>query len=102
MSQSDSDRQHSEHPDTPAFRRWWVGGWLAPLIVTAWMLSWVLMIYWLVGDRPVDWNYGVTPYVPGESVFSTEHPPKGEAPGQVTLPPAPANDSAREGANEAR
>lgn len=84
------NREHDpEHSDTPAFRRWWVGGWLAPLLVTGWMLIWVFVIYWLIGDRPTDWNYGVTPYVPGESVFSTEHPPKGKAPAQVIIPPAP-------------
>lgn len=97
MSQFDNDGRHPEHPDTPAFRRWWVGGWLAPLLVTVWMLVWVLMIYRLVGDRPSDWNYGVTPYVPGESVFSTEHPPKGDAPEQVTLPPLPPTGSGNAG-----
>lgn len=65
---------------------WWVGGWISPILVAGFTLFWSLLIYWLIGDRARDWQYGVVPYVPGESVLSIERPARGEVPPQVTLP----------------
>jgi len=65
---------------------WWVGGWFAPLAVTAFTLLWCLVIYLLIGNRPVTWQYGVAPYVPGQSVLSSERKPEGAVPNQVVLP----------------
>lgn len=68
-----------------------VGGWLAPIIVTLFTIFWCLMIYKLIGDRPVDWKYGVTPYIPGQSIISTQQAPKEIAPRQIELPSAVRN-----------
>lgn len=68
-----------------------VGGWLAPVIVTLFTLIWVMLIYGLIGDRPVDWKYGVTPYIPGQSIISTQQAPKGIAPKQIEIPSAARN-----------
>lgn len=80
---------HPEHEDvkeSPRFRSWWVGTWLAPIYVSGAIFFWCLVIYLLIGDRPRDWDYGTVPYVPGESVFSIAPIPKGVAPDQVILP----------------
>ena len=68
-----------------------VGGWLAPIIVTLFTIIWCLMIYKLIGDRPVDWKYGVTAYIPGQSMISTQQAPKGIAPKQIEMPSAARN-----------
>ena len=63
-----------------------VGGWLAPALVVGFIIFWSLLIYALIGDRPTDWQYGVTPYVPGQSILSTSPVPAGPPPRQVVLP----------------
>lgn len=97
MSADDGNHIHAEvpegvHPEepreheSPRFQKWWVGGWLAPILVTLGTLAWCFLIYGLIGDRPRNWEYGVTPYVPGESIFSTEPVPAGPVPREVELP----------------
>lgn len=97
MNQEVPQHRHPEvpagvHPEIesqredPRFRRWWVGGWLSPILVTAFTLLWVFLIYWLIGDRPRDWQYGTMPYVPGESIFAIEPAAPGQAPPQIVLP----------------
>ena len=62
------------------------GGWIAPIIVAIFTIIWCLLIYKLIGDRPADWKYGVTPYIPGQSIISTQQPVKGITARQVELP----------------
>ena len=69
----------------PRSCRWWVGGWTSALLVAGGTLAWCLIIYFLIGNRPPGWQYGVVPYVPGESVLSSQPPPR-NAPNQVILP----------------
>ena len=58
-------------------------GLIATLIVV-----WAGLVYFLVGDRPREWDYGSQPYIPAESYRSTEAPPPAQnAPTQVELPP---------------
>ena len=83
---NDEERNEQSHR-TPERTRWWVGGWLAPLLVVAGTLVWVLLIYWLIGNRPTTWKFGTFPYVPGQSDFSVEPTPRGHLPPQVELPP---------------
>ena len=73
----------SDQPITDAPRS--VGGWFAPKLVVAFIILWSLLIYALIGDRPSDWQYGVFPYVPGQSIFSTSRVPS-TPPKQVELP----------------
>lgn len=68
------------------YRSWWVGSWSWPVGVTLATILWVLLIYFLVGDRSRDWQYGVMPYVPGASALSTESLGAGPAPHQIVLP----------------
>lgn len=63
-----------------------VGGWFTPIVVVGFIILWSLMIYWLIGDRPTDWNYGVMPYIPGQSIESTHRIGSGQVPKQVELP----------------
>lgn len=97
MNQDNLDHEHLEipmgvHPEleevreSPRFRQWWVGTWFAPLLVSVGMLLWCVLAYLFIGDRPRDWNYGVLPYVPGQSIFSTNRVPHGATPNQVALP----------------
>lgn len=85
---------HSGH-DSPAARRKWVGGWTTALLVAAGTILWCLLIYRLIGDRPPGWQYGVVPSVPGQSVLSSQPPPRGNAPNQVILPKKTGGTSAR-------
>lgn len=78
--------EHEEVRESPRFRSWWVGTWFAPLLVSGGILFWCLAIYLLIGNRPRDWDYGVAPYVPGESIFSINPIPRGIPPEQVVLP----------------
>ena len=66
--------------------RRYVGGWLAVVIAAGFTIIWSLMVYFAIGDRPRDWQYGTTPYVPSESTYSTERAPTGKPPPQVVLP----------------
>lgn len=75
-----------EQRESPAFGRWWVGGWIAPLVVAGFIVGWCLVIFFLIGDRKPDWKYGVIPYVPGQSAISSELAPAGLEPQQVELP----------------
>lgn len=99
MNEERANEEH-EHPEVPPgthpevpeqrevyfFRKWWVGGWISPLFVAGFTLFWCLIIYLLIGNRPVVWKYGVVPYVPAQSVISSEVPPPGPPPKQVELP----------------
>ncbi|MHB1458659.1 MAG: hypothetical protein ACYC0V_17260 [Armatimonadota bacterium] len=87
------DQQTHQTYDEPSTKQQTdsVGGWLAPVIVTLFTIIWCLMIYKLIGDRPVDWKYGVTPYIPGQSMISTQQAPKGIAPKQIEMPSAARN-----------
>jgi hypothetical protein len=82
---SPEEHTHS-HVDSPAARRKWVGGWTTALLVAGGTILWCLLIYHLIGDRPPGWQYGVVPYIPGQSVLSSQPPPRGTVPKQVTLP----------------
>lgn len=99
MNEERPNEEHT-HPETPpgfhpevpeqresyTFRKWWVGGWLSPLAVAGFTLFWCLVIYLLIGDRPEIWKYGVVPYVPGQSVISSEVSSGREPTKQVELP----------------
>ena len=87
-----NDRTDSEHNDLSTSRRW-TGGWLAALLTAGATIVWCLLIYALIHDRPAHWQYGVTPYVPAESVLSSEPPPRGAVPNQVVLPIKPTGGS---------
>lgn len=79
---------------------WWVGGWITPIIVVAFTVLWVLLHYWLIGDRSASrtWQYGTPPYVPGESIATVKPPTAGQPGNQVVLPMLPP----RGGANASR
>lgn len=101
MSQERFDRVHGDlpghvylHPElqlrkgTRDFALWWVGTYLSPVLVVGFTLVWCLLIYFLIRDRSGsrDWQYGVVPYVPAESIESTAPTPTGRAPLQVEYP----------------
>jgi len=71
------------HSSDIAQVRRFVGGWPVAIVVIAFTILWVLLIYRLVGDRPRDWEYGVEPYIPAQSTLSTKPTPSGPAPNQV-------------------
>jgi len=77
----DMTTEEEREPNT-----WYVGSWLAPVLVVSFLILWHLLAHSLIPNLPRTWQYGVTPYVPGESVFSTQQPPRGPAPKQVVLP----------------
>ena len=78
--------KRDKHPDSPETEASWVGGWLSPIIVAALTLIWCFLIWWLIKDRPTNWNYGVTPYVPAESALSSQEPKAGSPPKQIEMP----------------
>ena len=86
-------RIHLEEPghrDRLAESNWWAGGYLSPILVILFTIFWTLTIYWLIGWRARDWEYGTLPYVPGESAFTTKFGTAGTPPNQVVLPSSPA------------
>lgn len=66
----------------------WVGGWISPIIATAFTILWVLVIYMAIGNREArrTWQYGTVPFVPGQSVLTVEPVAPGPPPNQVDLP----------------
>jgi len=97
LNRKPSNHTHDEvptgiHPEIPEQRRseelsdWWVGGWMSPILVTLFTIIWALLIYRLIGDRPTDWKYGIAPYVPGQSIFTSQPVQKGTPPKQVEYP----------------
>lgn len=65
---------------------WWVGGWVAPTVVTLFTIFWLLGAYWLIGWRQSTWQHNIVPYVPAESIFTSDQPSGGTPPKQVELP----------------
>lgn len=58
--------------------------WAIILLLGVWMLAWVGLVYFLIGDRPPTWGYGTVPPVPGQSYYTTgPPPPKAPVPEQV-------------------
>jgi hypothetical protein len=53
------------------------------------MILWCGAIYLLIPNRPRDWDYGQTQYIPAQGYYSTQAPPTGPAPPQVPPIPAP-------------
>ena len=57
-------------------------------LVAALILVWGAVVFFLVGERPTEWDYGSHSYIPGEAYDTTGGLPRGPAPPQVELPPA--------------
>jgi predicted metal-binding membrane protein len=63
-------------------------------LIAVLIVAWGATIFFLVGNRPTNWDYGAHPYVPGESYQTTHGVPKNpQPPPQVELPPAPRGSS---------
>lgn len=77
------------HRDKLAGSNWWAGGYLSPTLVILFTIFWTLGIYWLIGWRSRDWQYGTLPYVPGQSSFTTDYGTSGTPPHQVIYPTQP-------------
>lgn len=71
---------------TEAVRQAWKA-WRVPIGISAAIVAWGLLIYAAVGNRPRNWAYGVLPYVPGESYYSSQRPARRLPPKQVDLAP---------------
>jgi hypothetical protein len=83
---------------TPAITQtqWFVGGWLSPLIVAAFTVIWVMLIFFLIGWRTRGWQYGVLPYIPGEALNTVQYVSPHDVPRQVQYPtPGPGGTYAR-------
>jgi hypothetical protein len=102
LNQQDFDHVHPEvpshihpevpeHREKPEFHRWWVGGiggWTAPLLAAGFTVLWSLLIFFLIGERPTTWKFGVVPYVPAQSILSSQAEPRGKVPKQIEFPTA--------------
>jgi|GEM_PF-2036970 len=77
-----------EHEQRLEISRWWVGGFLSPILAVLFTIFWVFMSYWLIGWRSRDWEFGTVPYVPGQSYFTSYGSTGGKVPDQVEMPPA--------------
>lgn len=70
--------------------------WLIIAGLVALMLLRGLVSYFLIGDRPVSWNYLILPSIPAEKYSSTTPPPQSpQTPRQVELPPTPPEKQAK-------
>ncbi len=54
-------------------------------------LVWALIVYAVIGNREMKWQFGIIPDIPGESAYSTFSPqrPHGFTPKVVPVPPEP-------------
>jgi hypothetical protein len=71
--------------------------WLIVFTITVLLVLWVGLSYWLIGDRPRQWDYGSVPYIPAESAATTQEPALGAAkvPRQIPeIPQAPRGGKA--------
>jgi hypothetical protein len=80
------NEQKTEHQPSTGSEETRAGGYIAPLIAIAFTVLWPLAFYWLIGDRPRDWQYGTVRYVPAQSLASSVAYPSGPTPKQVILP----------------
>ena len=55
-------------------------GWVVVILVAALVIAWGLLAFVLVPDVPRTWHMGALPDAPGESVYSTNPPPREAAP----------------------
>ncbi|MCE5199993.1 MAG: hypothetical protein ABFD54_08450 [Armatimonadota bacterium] len=78
--------QIEEYRNDPSFQKWFVGGWIAPILVVMYTVGWHGLMHGILHDRPRHWQYGVVPYVPAQSWLTTRYPPKDSLPKQVILP----------------
>jgi hypothetical protein len=78
--------EYPEHRQSPQLSSWWVGRWLSPIIVAAFTIFWTLLIFALIGNRARTWQYGTVPYVPGQTIFSSNPVSTANPPKQVVLP----------------
>jgi hypothetical protein len=80
--------EHDDIRENLANSGWFGGGWLAPALTVAFTIGWVLLIWWLIGDRSAqrDWQYGTPSYVPGESIATVTPRSHGQPPKQIELP----------------
>jgi hypothetical protein len=54
--------------------------WLFVLGLAAWLLLYGIFVFMAVGDKgPPDWDFGVIPDTPGQSVYSTSPEPGGDS-----------------------
>jgi hypothetical protein len=49
--------------------------WVIMLIIAALVSGWGLFVYFRVQDRPRQWDFGVLPDAPSQSIYSTTPPP---------------------------
>ncbi|MFQ5811235.1 MAG: hypothetical protein ACE5JM_16580 [Armatimonadota bacterium] len=57
-------------------------------LISVLIIVWTGVVFFVIGDRPRDWDYGSHDSVPGESYLSTQPAPReAEPPSQVELPP---------------
>lgn len=85
MNEQSSEQQRRGDRSEEA-SRWWAGGYITPILVVLFTIFWPLMAYWLIGTRARNWEYGVVPYVPAQSAFTSRPAPSGSVPRQVELP----------------
>ncbi|HEX3000560.1 MAG TPA: hypothetical protein VHR86_10045 [Armatimonadota bacterium] len=63
-----------------------MGTWAVPILVILFTLVWCLGIYGLIPNRAGDWQYGVFPYIPAQSFFTTRELHRQAPPSQVEYP----------------
>ena len=70
--------------------------WLIVAGLVALMLLRGLASYFLIGDRPTNWNYLTLPSIPAEKYSSTTPAPQSpQTPRQMELPPTPVEKQAK-------
>ena len=51
--------------------------WIILLLICAAIIGWGFLQYAFVRDAPREWDYGVLPDAPGQSIYSTAEPAEG-------------------------
>jgi hypothetical protein len=75
-----------------------VGGWWAPLLVAGGTLAWCFLIYFLMGNRERNWQYGTVPYIPGSTIYVSRDVPNTLYPKPLVELPLPTQTTGGTGA----
>ena len=67
-------------------------GWVILVVFSACILGWGMLLHHMVAEGTPHWDFGAVEDAPGESIYSSQVPPAGEA--QPQIPPLPEARSA--------
>ena len=93
----DEERGYEMKGSRPLGQRW---AWLIIIVLCAAIVGWGLVNYKLISDAPRQWDFGLLPQVPGQSIYSSSQPAEDQSRRQIENGPftRPAEPAKTQGA----